>query len=79
MQEAISRQLKETEKNSNQSHVNAVGGKNSSGTWNARGSRNVDGASVASGGKKPKLEGEDISGETRVAQYVTKLAGSVGK
>lgn len=82
VQEAISRQLKEAEKNSNQSHVNAVGGKNSSGAWNARGSRNVDGArnaSVARGGKKPKLEGEDISGETRVAQYVTKLAGSVGK
>lgn len=40
-------------------------------------------AGVARGGKKPKLfwvvEGEDISGETRVALYVTKLVRSVGK
>ena len=69
-QEAVSRQLKEMDQNSNQSHVKAVGGKKSDGawntreartgdgSWNARGARNVGGtrnAGGARGGKKPKI------------------------
>ena len=85
-QEAVSRHLRETEQNSNQSHVNAIGGKNSGGAWNARGARNVGGAwnaRGAKGGKKPKIcfgcGGKDISREIRAAQHVTRPAGSVGK
>ena len=64
-QEAVSGQLKEMEQNSNQGHVNAVGGKNSGGAWNSRGgawnahgSRNAGGvwnARGAKGGKRPKI------------------------
>ena len=57
-QEAVSRQLREMEQNSNQSHMNAIGGKNSGGVWNARGVRNVSGtwnSCGAKGGKKPKI------------------------
>ena len=51
-QEAISRQLREMEQNSNPSHVNAIGGKNSKGAWNSGGEWNARGAT---GGKKPKI------------------------
>ena len=67
-QVAVCRQLREMEQNSNQGHVNAVGGKNSAGAWNARGTRNVSGAWNArgtKGGKKPQFvlvaAGRDIS------------------
>ena len=57
-QEAVSRQLKEMEQNSNQGHENAVGRKTSGGAWNARGARNLGGAwnaRGANGGKRPKI------------------------
>ena len=56
-QDAVSRQLRKTEQNSNQGHVNAIGEKNSGGAWNACGARKVGGARNARGakrGKKPK-------------------------
>ena len=69
-QKAVSRQLKEMDHNSNESHVNAVGGKKSDRAWNAREARvgkgsfrarcarNVGGARNAGGtrgGRKPKI------------------------
>ena len=46
------------EQDSNQSHVNAIGGKNSGEPWNARGARKVGGtwnARGAKGGTKPNI------------------------
>ena len=52
--EAVTRQLKEMEANSNSSQVNTVGGKNAARGRNAGGARNVGDVRKAFGGKKIK-------------------------